>query len=418
MRSGARHGVAIALILVLSATGCSLLDDDPAPAAQAPEVMTERQLREATESVVAERQAALLSGDRDAFMSTIDDDALQFVATQERWFDNISSMPISHLSLKVVDEDHPDDEETSPLRVPVDFTMRLAGFEDTSVTQRLVYTFTRGADGLVLAADRDARADERGDWLPEPWDITQVVVRHSDSMLVFFDEDTSPYADAVMKDLEASRLSVMAALPDWSGKLVAYDISDLSNIEKRSPMSLAETGGVAYPIYARPGSSRVAAYRFVVNPEVAHNGLQREFLLRHELTHIALGVRDDQSPVWLVEGAAGYVERSALAPEQQRYLAAYSLAGLGSTVPALGNGSDFYRNAEVQYALAAAACSYLVSTRGPDVLWRLMDAFTEESGALGAGMSAEAADDLLVREIGLDNAELTQAALRWVAAPG
>ncbi|MBA2699306.1 MAG: hypothetical protein H0U61_11140, partial [Nocardioidaceae bacterium] len=247
MRSGARHGVAIALILVLSATGCSLLGDDPAPAARAPEVMTESQLREATESVVAEREAALLSGDRDAFLSTIDEDALQFVATQERWFDNISSMPISHLSLTVVDEDHPDDKEASPLRVPVDFTMRLAGFEDTSVTQRLVYTFTRGVDGLVLAADRDARADERGDWLPEPWDITQVVVRHSDAMLVFFDEDTSPYADAVMKDLEASRRSVMAALPDWSGKLVAYDISDLSNIEKRSPMSLAETGGVAYP---------------------------------------------------------------------------------------------------------------------------------------------------------------------------
>ena len=408
----------VALILTLCGAGCSPAARDTAPVAPTPEVMTESQFRAAAESVVAEREAALLAGDRDGFLATIDDDELQFAATQQRWFNNLAQMPLTDLSLAVSDAAVPG-VEASDLKVPVDFTMRLDGFEDKAVTQRLVYTFTRTANGLLLVADRDARTDKEGGWLPEPWDIAHVVVRQSASVLAFFDEETSPYADAVMKDLEASRLTVLAALPEWSGTLVAYDISDLTGLEKRSPMSLAETAGIAYPIYARPGSRQVAAYRFVVNPQAAHNGLEREFLLRHELTHIALADRDDRSPVWLVEGAAGYVEGSHLPPEQQRYMSAYAVSALGAQVPVLGNGRDFYQNAEAQYPLAAAACSYLVATRGPDVLWDLMDAFTQASNLSDSGgsLTGQQVDELLVREIGLDTAGLTLATIRWAGSP-
>lgn len=49
-----------------------------------------------------------------------------------------------------------------------------------------------------------------------------------------------------------------------------------------------------------------------------------------------------------------------------------------------------------------------------------MDAFTDEDGRQGprAGMSAEFADALLVRETGPDNAGLTVAALGWAAGIG
>lgn len=421
MWRGARRGVGIALTTLLWATACTPAADDAPPAAPAPEILTEGQFRAAAESLVADREAALRDGDLDAFMATVDDDELQFTATQRRWFNNLAQLPLSNLALEVSDAELPDagsDEES--LRLPVDFTMRLDGFEDRSVTQRLVYTFTNTSAGLLLAADRDARADKRAAWLPDPWDVSHVVVRQTDSILAIFDEDTSVYADAVMKDLEASRRTVMDALPDWSGRFVAYDISDLTNIEERSPMKVSETGGLAYPVLARPGSRKVAAYRFVVNPDAAHNGLQREFLLRHELAHVALAARDDHSPQWLVEGAAGYVESSHYSFEQQRAMAAYSLSGVGSEVQPLANGGEFYANPELSYALAAAACTYLVQTRGPDVLWELMDAFAEEDRRQGpgSGMSAEAADAVLVRETGLDNAGLTVAALGWAAGAG
>jgi len=92
----------------------------------------------------------------------------------------------------------------------------------------------------------------------------------------------------------------------------------------------------------------------------------------------------------------------------------------GSEVPSLADGSDFYADPELSYGFAAAACTYLVATRGPDVLWDLMDAFAEEQqrAGSGAGLTTQAADALLVREIGLDNAGLTIAALRWSAGAG
>ena len=298
-------------------------------------------------------------------MATVDDDALQFLATQARWFDNLSAMPVDNLRLEPVDDPATPDED-GELQLPVDFTMKLDGFEASSVTQRLLYTF-RQADGeVVLVNDRDAEDDRRAGWLPDPWDVGDVVVRESGSILGIFDEETAPYADAVMQDLAASRETVLAALPDWSGQLVAYDISDLTGLEKRTPMRVWETGGVAYPVPVRPGSDKVAAYRFVVNPDVAHNSVKREFLLRHELAHVALGIRDDESPRWLVEGAAEYVSRTQYPEYQQRLMAAYVVRYLGTSVPVLANGMDFYASPDLNYELAATVCTYLAATRGQD----------------------------------------------------
>ena len=167
----------------------------------------------------------------------------------------------------------------------------------------------------------------------------------------------------------------------------------------------------------RPGSDEVAAYRFVVNPEVAHNSLRREFLLRHELAHVALGDRDDASPRWLVEGAAEHVSRTQYRPAQQRRMAGYVAAYLGATVPDLADGAELYASPDVGYGLAAAACTYLAATRGEQRLWELMDAFTAERGRLGGAgpVTGAQADAVLVRETGLDSRELARRALAWAA---
>ena len=148
----------------------------------------------------------------------MDDDELQFVATQARWFDNLSAMPVGGLRLEPVEGRAAGGEATDgELRLPVDFTMRLVGFEQRSVTQRLLHTF-RQVDGEVrLVNDRDAARDRRAGWLPDPWDIDDVVVRESGSILAFFDEETAPYADSVMTDLEASQETVLAAVPELVG---------------------------------------------------------------------------------------------------------------------------------------------------------------------------------------------------------
>jgi hypothetical protein len=421
MRSGASAGIVATLLAAMCCGSCTWTDGTlpTSPATIGP--LSASQFRGAAVELIEQREAALVGGDRDAFLATVDDDELQFVATQARWFDNLSAMPVADLRLEPVDKRAAGAEaEDGELQLPVDFTMRLDGFEQHSVTQRLLYTF-RQVDGDVgLVNDRDAQRDRRAGWLPDPWDVGDVVVRESGSILAFFDEETAPYADAVMHDLKASQETVLAAVPEWSGQLVAYDISDLTGLEKRSPMRVWETGGVAYPVPVRPGSHEVAAYRFIVNPDVAHNSLRREFLLRHELAHVALATRDDASPLWLVEGAAEYVSRTQYSAEQQRSVAAYVVAYLGTSIPALANGAEFYANPDINYELAATACAYLAATRGRQTLWDLMDAFAAERPRLGQAepLSAAQADAVLRREIGLDNQGLTRAAVAWATGVG
>jgi hypothetical protein len=425
MRPGASAGIVAALLAALCCGSCTgPADTLPAvPAASRP--LGAEQLRDAAVELVEQREAALRGGDRDAFLATVDDDALQFVATQARWFDNLSAMPVGRVRLDPVEERPASAEaagvgtDAEELRLAVDFTMQLVGFEPHSVTQRLLYTFRQVGDEVRLVNDRDAARDRRAGWLPDPWDVGDVVVRESGSILAFFDEDTAPYADSVMTDLRASQETVLAAVPGWSGQLVAYDISDLTGLEERSPMRVWETGGVAYPVPVRPGSTKVAAYRFIVNPEVAHNSLRREFLLRHEVAHIALAGRDDASPRWLVEGAAEYVSRTQYDARRQRLMAAYGVAHLASSVPVLANGAEFYADPDVHYAMAAAACTYLAATRGSGALWDLMDAFTAEGARLGqSGLSAAQVDAVLLQQVGLDNRGLARAAVAWATGVG
>ena len=416
MRSGGSAGIVAALLAALCCGSCTGTGNTLPTSPATIEPLSASQFRDAAVDLVEQREAALQQGDRDSFLTTVDDDELQFVATQARWFDNLSAMPVGDLRLEPVDKPAADAEaKGGELQLPVDFTMRLDGFEQHSVTQRLLYTFRQSDGDVVLVNDRDAERDRRADWLPDPWDIDDVVVRESGSILAFFDEETAPYADAVMRDLKASQDTVLAAVPGWSGQLVAYDISDLTGLEKRTPMRVWETGGVAYPVMVRPGSHKVAAVRFIVNPDVAHNSLQREFLLRHELTHVALGSRDDESPRWLVEGAAEYVSRTEYTAEQQRRMAAYVVAYLGTSTPVLVNGPEFYSSADTNYLLAATACTYLAATRGAQSLWDLMDAFTAERPRLGQveQLSATQVDAVLLREIGLDSSELARDAVAW-----
>lgn len=403
------------LLLVAVAAGCSA-DDTRRTGPATIEPLNASQLRAGAIEVIEQREAALQGDDRDAFMATVDDDALQFLATQARWFDNLSAMPVGDVRLEPVDKQAPGaEDEDGELQLPVDFTMKLDGFEAHSVTQRLLYTFRQADGDVVLVNDRDAEDDRRAGWLPDPWDVDDVVVRESGTILGIFDEETAPYADAVMQDLAASQETVLAAVPDWSGQLVAYDISDLTGLEERTPMRVWETGGVAYPVPVRPGSDQVAAYRFVVNPDAAHNSLKREFLLRHELAHVALGSRDDESPRWLVEGAAEYVSRTQYPDDQQRLMAAYVVTYLGTSTPVLADGADFYASPDLNYELAGTTCTYLAATRGPGALWDLMDAFTAERQRLGQAdaLSPTQVDAVLLREIGLDSRGLARAAVRW-----
>ena len=343
----------LACLLLLPTLACQAVDqpvDDTAAPEGAERSATsagrDGSLRAQALELLETRERALTDGDREAFLATVDPDELTFSATQARWFDNLARLPVADVSFRLGDEVAlTDDFEDGELELPVDFTMRLSGFDSRPVTDKMVWTFVHRGGDVLLAADRDEQVDVVNGWMPAPWDLAHIEVRRAGGILAVFDEDTSAHATYVMSDLADATAVVRRHFPDWSGRYVAYGTSDTTSIAEMSGMGVDQTAGVAFPVLARPGGP-VAAYRFAVNPTVVGDVLSRGLVFRHELVHVALGASDDRSPVWLMEGAAEYVARSTIPADERRRSAAYQLGA--TTARTLEPSRRFYRRPHPQ----------------------------------------------------------------------
>ena len=407
----------LACLLLLPTLACQAVDQ-PVDDTAAPEgaersaasAGRDGSLRAQALELLETRERALTDGDREAFLATVDPDELTFSATQARWFDNLARLPVADVSFRLGDEVAlTDDFEDGELELPVDFTMRLSGFDSRPVTDKMVWTFVHRGGDVLLAADRDEQVDVVNGWMPAPWDLAHIEVRRAGGILAVFDEDTSAHATYVMSDLADATAVVRRHFPDWSGRYVAYGTSDTTSIAEMSGMGVDQTAGVAFPVLARPGGP-VAAYRFAVNPTVVGDVLSRGLVFRHELVHVALGAADDRSPVWLMEGAAEYVARSTLPVDERRRIATYQLGA--TTGRALEPTRRFYAgDPALSYNLAALACDYLATTRGEAALWDLVRTFRT-----ARVFSAAQTEDVVRRELGLSTKELTTQALAWARA--
>ncbi|MBD3926677.1 hypothetical protein IEZ26_18810 [Nocardioides cavernae] len=406
----------LACLLLLPTLACQAggqpPDGSPAPdgpGRSAATAGTDGSLREQALALLDERERALADGDREAFLATVDPDELGFSATQARWFDNLARLPVGDVSFELGDEDAlADDFDDGELRLPVEFTMRLRGFDSRPVTDKMVWTFVH-EDDVLLAGDRDEQVDVVNGWIPAPWDLAHIEVRRAGGILAVFDEDTSEHAGYVMSDLADATAVVKRHFPDWSGRYVAYGTSDTTAIAEMSGMSVDRTAGVAFPVLARPGGP-VAAYRFAVNPTVVGDVLSRGLVFRHELAHVALGATDDRSPVWLMEGAAEYVARSTMPVGARRRIAAYQLGGTSART--LEPTRSFYTgDPTLSYNLAAVVCDYVATTRGEAALWDLVRTFRT-----ARFFSWAQTEDVVRRELGLSTKELSAQALAWARA--
>jgi hypothetical protein len=111
-------------------------------------------------------------------------------------------------------------------------------------------------------------------------------------------------------------------------------------------------------------------------------GRARDRLVRHELTHVAIGENDDRAPVWLSEGLAEYVSVQSLPPEKRTISeAAIDAARRGVTeMPADDSFNDAGTpaRASANYGIAWFACEYLAASHGEVTLWQLLDALNQE----------------------------------------
>jgi hypothetical protein len=413
-RSESRNCVALAALLLVGAllTGCSVLgaDDDPAPAPTA-SAAPEDVVAALTHTLHA-RAAAVRHEDFARFMSGVARDRRPFARDQRTYFDNLIQLPLARFAYSFDPREMV--RSGDDYWVVVDVHLQLEGYDDLPVVTPDRYRFTpvAGRPGAFrLASVTDAGWEGRNDVHEQPWDSGPIEVRTAPGVLGIFDAGSSHAATGLLSSVSRGIADVAGVVPyDWSRTVVVYALSDetfLSSLDDLPGEDPDSVDGVAFPVASTPDGGALAATRFVLNPRMLDDpGVDRDRLIRHELTHVALGTRDDRAPVWLAEGIAEYVSVQALAPSEQR-VGGVALAAAERGVSDLPDDASFNdADSAAHYGLAWWACEYVARSYGRQALWDLLDRLDR------AGSTDAEQDQVLRSALGIDRRALARRAAR------
>jgi hypothetical protein len=358
----------LAVLLALAAlTGCGNRDH-PRPSAAAGRLDVAKALGHALDA-----RARAVRHDRPAAFGRLVGGDAGVRQQQSTWFAGVAQLPIQRLSYRF-------DPATlvrhrAAYWVTVEETLQLRGYDAAPVVREDRWRFraVRDAGGrrLVLTSVTDPSWEAAHPVEEQPWDLGPVEVREDGPVLGVFDPGSVSAAPGVLDAVARGLTAVAAEVPyDWSRSVVVYALSrptfldGLDDVPGDDPEDL---DAVAFPV----GRST----RFVLNPRMLGSpGPGRDRLVRHELTHVALGTRDDDVPVWLSEGLAEWVSVRPIPPQDRRIPeAAVRAAEQGD--PDLPEDADFNdTDSQAHYGLAWWAVQYLVDTYGDQEPWHLLDA--------------------------------------------
>lgn len=417
MRS-TRRGASAVLIVVLALgtllgtllAGCSSDDDASLLGGQATVTLADEQ------SVLDQRAAAIRDGDLQRFLTTIDGSDQGLVARQRRYFANLRQLPLETLRYTVLKSDWPAGlrrpQWGKDVSVPqVRVSTQLRGLDTVPVQRVTGFAFARRDGRVVIVSELTGAGKQFPGSNPAPWDLVRIHVRSDADTLQLYDDVTWPQARLVGATLRSGIADVRSAVPyPWDGRAVVYVFSRaavLNSFEGVPGGNIKHLGAMTFPMYAVPGQPAVAGTRFTLLPSSLRAGpvfLGR--IVRHELTHVALGERDDGVPVWFAEGIAEYVGAREI-PQDQRRIATVALVKARQGVDRMPSSRGFNGADQAwHYALSWMACDYIAARHGEATLWRLMDALH----AGGEGTTDEQQDAVLQAVLGVDGAELARRA--------
>lgn len=414
MRS-TRRGRPAVLLVVLAllgtlASGCSHDAEQSLLGTEQPVSLADEQ------QVLEQRAAALLDGNLQRFLATLDRSDKGLVRRQRRYFDNLQQLPLETLSYDVLKSDWP-----AGLRAPawgtkvaipqVRLSIQLQGFDTVPVQRITGFAFAHESGRTVIVSELTGAGQPFPGSSPAPWDLVRIHVRNDLQTLQLYDDDTWGRADAVAAALRAGVRHIRAEVPfGWDGRAVVYVFSRprvLNSFDGVPGGNIEHLGAMTFPMYAVPGQPTVAGIRFTLLPSsLRAGGVFLERIIRHELTHVALGQQDDGVPVWFAEGIAEYMGARDV-PKDQRRIATVAVERARAGVHGLPASRGFNGDDQAwHYALSWMACDYIAAAQGEDRLWVLVDALH----AGGQGTKDAEQDAVLQRVIGLDGAQLARRA--------
>jgi hypothetical protein len=403
--------VALVIALGLTATGltgCGPFGDHssgkPGAAASAPpDVLA------GLRGALDRRSQAVRNHDAPGFLAGLAPGDRSMRRHQRTYFQNLAQLPLGTFDYELDPSDIVRDGDD--YEAVVSLRTELSGFDERPVVSRDRMRFTSaGAPGqYVVSRATDPAWEAAHDVRLQPWDLGPVVVRSVPGVLGIFDEGSLHAADQLLADVRQGITDVSAVVPfDWSRSVVVYALSDASYLASIPDLPGGDPGtldGVAFPVAAEPGKPALASTRFVLHPRLlTHAGQGRARLIRHELTHVAIGRRDDHVPVWLSEGLAEYVSVRPLPPDRRGISqSAVDAARAGFTdLP----GDDDFNDSDsrVHYGESWWACEYVAANFGEQTLWSLLGKLDDPS------LDSTGRNDALRAWIGLGTRQLAQRA--------
>ena len=397
-RSPRTLGVLLALCLTAPAlVACT--DDDPGPtSAEAP-----TDVSGAIRNALDARARAVRRADPERFARSLGG-RRAFREQQQTWYANLIQLPLAQFRYRF--------DSGSLVRdgdgywVTVDEVMQLDGYDAAPVVSpdRFRFEPRPGSGRMRLTSVTDADWESAHRVHPQPWDLGPVEVWAGAGVLGVFDAESVRSAGSLLASVEAGISDVSAWVPyDWSRTVVVYALTDpafLDSLEDVPGDDPGDLDAVSFP--AGEGT------RFVLNPRVvADAGPVRDRLVRHELTHVAVGSHDDTAPVWLSEGLAEWVSVRPLAPEERRLPDAALAAAEAGTADLPDDASFNDEDSQAHYGLAWWAVEYVADSYGAEAPWLLLDAM----GTPGADP-----DEVLRDQFGTSTRDLAKQADRMILA--
>jgi hypothetical protein len=304
-----------------------------------------RQADDGWRAVLAARGRAVLSGDRAAFLGTVDPAAGAFRAAQARVFTNLRRLPFAEFDYRVAGTGAFPVAGPGEVAVAARLEYELRGYDRAPVTADAYLTMVRRAGHWYLASQTGGEPVGKHTAV-QPWDTgTLTVVTGARSLVLGAGGAAALRGYAALAD---RAVPVVAGV--WPGGWARRAIVEVPGGEAGMAALLgapatAYQGIAAVTTAEVRGGGSAPADRVIVNPQAFAelSAFGRRVVLTHELTHVATRTATtSRTPLWLSEGFADWVAyrgsgRTArqIAPELRADVVA------GKTPAALPSAADF-----------------------------------------------------------------------------
>jgi hypothetical protein len=274
------------------------------------------------QAVLDAREAALRSGDRDAWLATVDPRAPKaFRDAQARLFDGLRSVPLERYELEVRTEDTGDLGQGlrpkyggAPVQLPeTRQRLRLRGYDAVDAVDSLWLTFVQRDGGRWYVGGDEDLAPLGLDTARGLWDYAPVEVRESPHLLTIFHPEQRERAVALSQIAEEA-IGVLEEHWDqpWPERIPLILPADTDELERLLQSTIDLDKFLAFVAYGalRDDGWTATAPRIYIQDENLRE-YSREFqveTLVHELAHAAgAPLAGPFVPAWVHEGVADWV---------------------------------------------------------------------------------------------------------------